>query len=82
MDKCVGCINSRAVVSENGIHYICTCSVQKAMRCLTHNNCCFIDKTAPQYPCRNCVYFSACGDNQRRMPCAGRRTKKQQKDEA
>ncbi len=36
----------------------------------------------PRYPCRNCVYFKACGDNMRREPCDGRRTKTQQKMQA
>ena len=29
----------------------------------------------PKYPCRNCVYFAACGENTRTMPCSGRVTK-------
>lgn len=32
-----------------------------------------------KYPCRNCVYFKACGDNMRDMPCAGRMTKSERK---
>lgn len=34
-----------------------------------------------KYPCRNCIYFSACGDNMRTMPCAGRKTKSEKKRE-
>jgi len=34
-----------------------------------------------QYPCRNCVYFKACGDNMRTMPCEGRMTKTDLKKE-
>lgn len=33
----------------------------------------------PKYPCRNCIYFKACGDNTRTMPCYGRETKSQKK---
>ena len=28
-----------------------------------------------KYPCRNCVYFKACGDNMRTESCKGRVTK-------
>ena len=35
----------------------------------------------PQYPCRKCIYFKACGDNTRTMPCKGRQTKSQKKSE-
>lgn len=31
----------------------------------------------PKYPCRNCVYFKACGETTRTMPCNGRQTKKE-----
>ena len=34
-----------------------------------------------KYPCRGCVYFSACGDNMRTEPCNGRKTKTEQKKE-
>ena len=33
------------------------------------------------YPCRNCVYFKACGDNMRTEPCKGRKTKSDLKKE-
>lgn len=33
----------------------------------------------PKYPCRNCVYFKACGDNTRTMPCEERQTKSKKK---
>ena len=33
-------------------------------------------------PCQGCVYFKACGESTRTMPCAGRMTKSQQKKEA
>lgn len=32
-----------------------------------------------KHPCRNCVYFKACGDNARTMPCKGRQTKSETK---
>lgn len=35
----------------------------------------------PKHPCRNCVYFTACGENTRTMPCNGRKTKAEQKVE-
>ena len=38
-------------------------------------------KTMAKYPCRNCVYFKACGDNMRLQPCQGRKTKSEKKRE-
>lgn len=32
--KCDYCLNSRPVLSENGIHYICCLSSKKAMDCM------------------------------------------------
>lgn len=32
-------------------------------------------------PCQGCIYFPACGDNTRREPCEGRKTKRQQAQE-
>lgn len=34
-----------------------------------------------KYPCRNCIYFKACGDNMRTAPCKGRVTKSEKKRE-
>ena len=34
-----------------------------------------------KYPCRNCIYFKACGDNMRTEPCKGRKTKSELKKE-
>lgn len=34
MSKCDLCINSRAIISENGCHYICCLSEKKAMECI------------------------------------------------
>lgn len=34
-----------------------------------------------QYPCRNCVYFKACGENMRTQPCEGRATKSEKKQQ-
>lgn len=33
------------------------------------------------YTCYLCVYKKACGDSSRTVPCAGRKTKKQVKEE-
>ena len=35
-----------------------------------------------KHPCQGCVYFNACGENTRTMPCAGRVTKSQAKQQA
>ena len=32
-------------------------------------------KNQPIHPCINCIYFKACGDTTRTMPCEGRMTK-------
>lgn len=32
--RCDVCLNSRAVVSENGIHYVCCLSKKKVLACL------------------------------------------------
>lgn len=29
----------------------------------------------PKHPCLNCIYFKACGETNRTMPCEGRTTK-------
>lgn len=34
-----------------------------------------------KHPCRNCIYFKACGDNMRTAPCKGRVTKSEKKRE-
>lgn len=34
-----------------------------------------------KYPCRNCIYFEACGETTRTMPCDGRMTKSEKKKE-
>ena len=33
-NRCDTCTNSRVVVSENGIHYICCLTKKKAINCL------------------------------------------------
>lgn len=33
--KCDTCWNSRPIVSENGIHYICCLSSTSALKCMT-----------------------------------------------
>lgn len=35
-----------------------------------------------KYPCRGCVYFSACGECTRTMPCDGRMTRTEKKKQA
>lgn len=35
----------------------------------------------PQFPCRSCIYFQSCGENTRTMPCNGRVTKTEKKNE-
>lgn len=34
-----------------------------------------------KYLCRNCIYFSVCGNNMRTEKCKGRKTKKENKKE-
>lgn len=34
--KCDSCLNSRIVISENGLHSICCLSEKKAVDCLTN----------------------------------------------
>ena len=35
----------------------------------------------PKHPCINCIYFKACGETTRTMPCDGRMTKSEKKKE-
>lgn len=35
----------------------------------------------PKYPCRSCIYYNACGDKSRTMPCKGRKTESEKKGE-
>lgn len=35
-----------------------------------------------KYPCRDCIYFKACGDNMRTTECKGRKTKREVKADA
>lgn len=35
----------------------------------------------PIHPCINCIYFKACGETTRTMPCEGRMTKSEKKQE-
>ncbi len=32
-----------------------------------------------KHPCQGCVYFAACGNTNRTVPCEGRQTKTEQK---
>lgn len=34
-----------------------------------------------KHPCQGCVYYTACGESGRTMPCEGRKTKSEQKKE-
>lgn len=34
-----------------------------------------------KYPCRGCVYFNEFGENMRTMPCEGRLTKSEKKEQ-
>lgn len=34
-----------------------------------------------KYPCRGCVYFTACGENTLTAPCEGRVTKSEHKEQ-
>ena len=34
---------------------------------------------SPTHPCLGCIYFKACGETNRTMPCEGRMTKSQKK---
>lgn len=36
---------------------------------------------SPTHPCIGCIYFKACGETNRTMPCEGRMTKSQKKKE-
>lgn len=38
-------------------------------------------KNQPIHPCLNCIYFKACGETTRTMPCDGRMTKSEKKKE-
>lgn len=35
--KCDYCANARPIISENGIHHICTLSDTKALRCMAND---------------------------------------------
>lgn len=40
-----------------------------------------IENKNVKHPCVGCIYFDACGNTARTMPCAGRVTKSQKKSE-
>lgn len=48
--KCDGCLNSRLVISENGLHPVCTLPTKKACYCITgrKNYCIKIKKEGKQ----------------------------------
>ena len=33
-----------------------------------------------KHPCQGCIYYKACGESTRTVPCAGRKTKREKKD--
>ena len=35
MSKCETCLDGRAIISESGIHYICTLTDKEVLECLT-----------------------------------------------
>lgn len=37
--ECKNCINSRPIISENGIHYNCTFSSKRAIKCMLNDWC-------------------------------------------
>lgn len=42
--KCDQCLNSRPIISENGIHYICCFSDKKAFACISQQKNYFVEK--------------------------------------
>lgn len=38
-------------------------------------------KKQPKHPCISCIYFKACGQTNRTMPCEGRITKSEKNKE-
>jgi len=38
-NKCDTCINSRPIISENGIHHNCMFSSKRAIKCLMNDYC-------------------------------------------
>jgi len=48
MSKCDLCINSRAIISENGRHYICCLSEKKAIECILNGYSRYFDVTSYQ----------------------------------
>lgn len=37
------------------------------------------NKPMPKHPCIRCIYFKACGETNRTVPCEGRVTKSEKK---
>lgn len=50
--KCDYCMNSRPIVSENGIHYACCLSSKAAMSCIVGDKDLFIER-----PCISKVFI-------------------------
>lgn len=53
-DKCECCLNSRAVISENGLHYVCCLSQRAAVNCMTGKLSHFKELVR----CKDCNYKS------------------------
>lgn len=45
MGKCDKCLNSHALISENGYHFVCYLSDKKAVDCITHVKDYFIPRS-------------------------------------
>lgn len=56
--KCDDCLNSRPVISENGIHYICCLSSQQLKKCLTGEKSYFEEK-----PCVSKIFIEETKEN-------------------
>lgn len=44
MNRCSYCLNSRAIISENGIHYNCCLNSAKSIKCILGERSSYIEK--------------------------------------
>ena len=51
--KCDTCLNSRPIISENGIHYVCCLSNKASANCLTGKRDQYIKRPSPPAPYQN-----------------------------
>lgn len=49
MTKCDSCLNSRQIVSENGMHYVCGLSHREASNCVFSHYKYYIEHPAQKY---------------------------------